>query len=241
MKILALLLLALLLFSCTIFTAPTRDNPIICFTFDDLHKNVYYLALPAMNQYGYRATCYVNSGSVGAANLLTLPQLGELHMQWDWEIGGHSLNHERLEELSFSEAATAIETDYANLDNWGFEPRSFALPRGVCPLEYYPLITAHYDYIRGSNDNAMHNPLNVHALGYLPFQNGWSAETIKDRIQRGIINGESLIVIGFHRIEENSPNYNANCPIAIFNEILAYVHSLGLEVLPLSEAVDKLK
>lgn len=241
MKLLLIILSALLLGSCTFFTADRPDNPIICFTFDDQHHNVYSLALPAMNQYGYRATCFVNSCALGQSGLLSQAQLSELHFQWNWEIGGHTLNHERLNELSYEEAATAIDSDYQNLLNWGFAPRVFALPRGVCPLEYYPLITSRYEYIRGSNDTAMHTPLNVHALGYLPFQSGWTAEIIKNRIRRGMANGESLIVIGFHRIEDPDYIYNADCPIEVFNEILDYVHGLGLEVLPLSEAVDKLK
>lgn len=241
MRTLVLFVLTLLIGSCTFFSSAPSELPIICFTFDDQHHNVYDLALPALNQYAFRATCFVNSGSLGAPKLLTLAQLSELHDNWNWEIGGHTLNHERLDELSYEEAATAIDSDYQNLLNWGFHPRAFALPRGVCPLEYYPLITLRYEYIRGSNDTAMHTPLNVHALGYLPFQSSWTAEIIKNRIRRGMANGESLIVIGFHRIEDPDYIYNADCPLSEFVDILSYVHALGLEVLPLSEAVDKLK
>lgn len=234
------LILTLCLGSCTLFTQSPPERPIICFTFDDQHHNVYELAEPALSEYGWRATCFVNSSALGASGLLSLEQLQDLHQNMNWEVGGHTLNHEDLAGLNYSEAATAIGQDYQNLVNWGFDPQSFALPKGVCPVDYYPLIRAHYNYIRGSSDLAMHVPLNTDVLGYLPFQSGWTAQIIKDRIIRGMMNDESLIIIGFHRIEDNSSSYNANCPLEEFKEILAFVKQHDLEVLPLAEAVDKL-
>lgn len=241
MKFWLWIILALSLGSCTFFSQTKPDRPIICFTFDDQHHNVYHLARQALSDYGWRATCFVNSGAIGASGLLSLQQLQELHQDWNWEIGGHTLNHEDLAELDYSEAAYAIEQDYQNLVNWGFNPRSFALPKGVCPAAYFPLIKSHYDYLRGSTDLAMHVPLDPDVLGYLPFQSGWTAQIITDRIKRGIINGESLIIIGFHRIEDPTSIYNANCPIDVFREILSFVKQQNLEVLPLAEAVQKLK
>jgi hypothetical protein len=44
------------------------------------------------------------------------------------------------------------------------------MPRGKCPLEYYPVLTEYYTYLRGSNDYALHIPLNVQGLGYLSYQ-----------------------------------------------------------------------
>lgn len=240
MKYLAFLCLVPWLASCTFVTSTAPDRPLICFAFDDQHHNVYELALPVMRQYGYRGTCFVNSGLLGADGLLSRNQLDELHHTWHWEVGGHSLQHENLDELNYAQAETAIVQDWQNLVAWGYAPRAFALPRGICPVEYHQLITSCYQYIRGSQDLAMHVPLNTQELGYFAFQSGWTAETVKNRIRRGIADHESLILIGFHRIEDPSSNYNANCPLEVFTQITEYVYSLGLEVLPFSEAIDKL-
>jgi len=77
-------------------------------------------------------------------------------------------------------------------------------------------------------------------LGYLAFQSSWTADIYKERIRRGIANGEDLIILGFHAIEEPDNIYGTNCPVSEFEEILNFINHLGLEVLPLSEAVDKL-
>ncbi len=233
-------LLSIMLGSCKFITPPERNTPIICLTFDDQRDGVFTYAFPLMQEYGYRGTCYVNSQYLYGPKNMSLAQIQTLHNDYNWEIGGHSLRHEDLAELTYEEADYTISQDYWNLYNWGFHPRSFAMPRGKCPLEYYPIITKYYEYLRGCNDYAMHIPLNVQGLGYLAFQSSWTADIYNERIRRGIANGEDLIILGFHAIEEPDNIYGTNCPVSEFTEILRYINHLGLEVLPLSEAVDKL-
>ncbi len=233
-------LLSIILGSCKFITPPERNTPIICLTFDDQRDGVYTYAFPLMQEYGYRGTCYVNSQYLYGPKNMSLAQIQTLHNDYNWEIGGHSLRHEDLAELTYEEADYTLSQDYWNLYNWGFHPRSFAMPRGKCPLEYYPIITKYYEYLRGCNDYAMHIPLNVQGLGYLAFQSSWTSDIYKERIRRGIANGEDLIILGFHAIEEPDNIYGTNCPVSEFAEILRYINHLGLEVLPLSEAVDKL-
>ncbi|HOG27069.1 MAG TPA: polysaccharide deacetylase family protein [Candidatus Cloacimonas sp.] len=242
MKKLSLLILSLslLLGSCNFFTPTERNTPIICLTFDDQRIGVYTYALPEMNIYGYRGTCYVNSFYMSTRYSMNLAQVQSLHNDYNWEIGGHSLKHEDLAELTYDEVEYSINQDYWNLYYWGLNPRTFAMPTGKCPLEYYPILTTHYKYLRGCNDYAMHIPLNIQGLGYLAFQSSWTADIYKERIRRGIANGEDLIILGFHAIEEPDNIYGTNCPLREFKEILRYINHLGLEVLPLYEAVEEL-
>lgn len=236
------LLLLLLLFtgSCRIVSVSASSTTVICFTFDDQHEGVYRAALPVMNLYHFRATCFVNSGKLGWPECMTRDELTSLHNTYQWEIGGHSLLHKELTELSYEDATTAIEQDYQNLVAWGFAPHSFALPSGDCPMEYYPLLMNLYDNVRGSNDVAMSIPINRYSLGYFPYQTGWSAQVVKDRIQRGIADRENLIIIGFHRLDGPPSSYPTDCSLATFTEIVRYVNELGLTVLPLDEAVELL-
>jgi len=230
----------LLASSCRIVSVSASSTPVICFTFDDQQAGVYSEALPVMNQYLFRGTCFVNSGCLGWPECLTLEQVISLHHDYHWEIGGHTLLHKDLTTLSYEEAIYAISQDYQNLASWGLHPHSFALPSGDCPMEYYPLLMSMYDNVRNSNDEPMYIPLNRYGLGYLPFQTGWNAQVIKDRIQRGIANRENLIIIGFHRIGGTPSNYPSDCTLEAFTEIVEYVSELGLPVLPLDEAVELL-
>jgi peptidoglycan/xylan/chitin deacetylase (PgdA/CDA1 family) len=230
----------LLTASCNLITDPKHPSPIICLTFDDQHANVYSKALPIMQHFGYRGSCFVNSNKLSRLGKLSVAEVASLSNQYHWEIGGHSLNHENLSQLSYTEAELAIGEDFRNLQTMGVYPRTFAIPSGNCPAEYFPIVTQYYSFIRGSSDFAMHQPLDKLSLGYFPFQSGWSASIVKERIRRGIVNRENLIVIGFHRIDADTDAYGDNCPASVFSEIIDYINELQLEVLPLAEAVDKL-
>jgi peptidoglycan/xylan/chitin deacetylase (PgdA/CDA1 family) len=234
------LFITIMLCGCRFLAVEPSTLPIICITFDDQHIGVYDVALPIMTQYNYRGSCFVNSGYIGLSGLMSAVQIVDLYKNHQWEIGGHSLKHEQLTELSFLEAESAIEEDYLNLMALGLAPRSFAIPRGKIPDVYLQYVYDRYRNVRGSSDFAMYQPIDRYNLGYLPFQSGWTADVIKDRVVRGIANHESLIIIGFHRIGYPTDEYGANCPENVFSEIMSYVYEKGLEVLPLDEAVEKL-
>jgi len=225
--------------SCRI-TAPSANGaPIVCITFDDGHQSVWEHALPVLQDHGFPATNFINSGRVGNPNLLTWDQVRSLEIGHGWETGGHTLDHEDLAQLSYEQAELAINLDLENLVAQGLDPRGFALPAGVCPAEYYDIITRQYDYIRSIVDMSMHQPLNRYALGYFPFHTGWTAGHLITRVKRGIANGEALIVLGFHTIGAEG-GYNADCPVPEFARIIDYVGQTGLRVMTLSAALEEL-
>jgi peptidoglycan/xylan/chitin deacetylase (PgdA/CDA1 family) len=239
-KAACVLIFSLLAGSCRFLLPQTERAPIICFTFDDQHSSIWQYAFPILDSYGYRGTNFVNAGRIGHPDLMTWDQLRCLELDHGWETGGHTLDHQFLPSLSYAEADSVIALDYYDLLAHGLDPKGFALPGGNCPAEYYPIITRHYGYIRGSSDFAMHRPLNLLGLGYLPYQSSWTANDVIARINRGIADGEDLIVIGFHRIETTTGGYSDNCPAEELTAIMDYVQAQNLRVLTLSEAVAEL-
>ncbi|MCK9242395.1 MAG: polysaccharide deacetylase family protein [Candidatus Cloacimonadaceae bacterium] len=235
-----LLWITLLLPGCKFFSATQSKAPVIVFTFDDQHPSIYDSAFPIMREFGYRGTNFVNTNALGHPSLMSWAQITELELEYGWETGGHTLNHEVLNQLDLEIAIANIKQDKQNLSDHGLNPRSFALPRGQCPIQLYSMLTQLYQNVRGSSDFAMHHPLNRKALGYLAYQSGWSAEVVKHRILRGIANDEALIIIGFHRFDIDDDSYADSCPSPTFREILRFTHDLGLEVLPLAEAVSQI-
>ena len=233
--------ITLLLPGCKFFSEAERSAPIIVFTFDDQHLSTYENAFPIMQEFGYRGTTFVTTiaPNLGLPTVMTWAQITELELVYGWETGGHTLNHEALNQLDLGVALANIKQDHQNLSDHGLNPRSFALPRGQCPIQLYTMLTQLYQNIRGSSDFAMHHPLNRKALGYLAFQSDWSADIVKRRIQRGILSQEALIIIGFHRFDVDDDEYGNSCPSPTLREILQYTHDLQLKVLPLAEAVSQ--
>ena len=225
-----------LLLSCSL-SREEQPATIVCLTFDDAHSSVYQQALPILERFGLKATSFVNSALLDGYETMSWAQVLSLENEHGWETGAHGLSHANLAELSHAEAARQILDDRQLLMEHGISPRSFALPYGVCPLDYYDLIVPHYDNIRGSNDLPMHAPVDRLNLGYLPFQSGWTAQRVKARITRGMADREALVIIGFHRIETPGAGYQDNCPAAELEEICRWLRDTGLEVMTISEAM----
>jgi peptidoglycan/xylan/chitin deacetylase (PgdA/CDA1 family) len=77
-----------------------------------------------------RATFYVNSTRFGQTNYMTLAQVRALAAQGH-EIGGHTLTHARLTEVSTDEARNQVCNDRVALLDAGFSVTSFAYPFGA--------------------------------------------------------------------------------------------------------------
>ena len=158
----------------------------------------------------------------------------------NWEIGGHTVNHFELAELNDEEAHYQIIQDINNFSAHGINLVSFALPAGHATERDYEIIKSVYKNIRNSIDKEMHLPLNRFDLGYFAYQTEYTSENVKDRIIRASINGEALIVIGFHRISDGQTDEVTNCNVQDLEEILAWVAYKDFEVLRLDKAIEKL-
>ena len=214
-------------------------KPIICFTFDDGHLNVYENAFPLFKKFGYEATTFLNSGRIGKSGFVSWDQAHDLYSN-NWEIGGHTINHPQLPELNYDEAYYQIVQDYHNFQEQGFHLTSFALPSGHASPRDYDILKEVYKNIRNSIDKEMHLPLNRLDLGYFAYQTEYSPQIVKQRIIRGSINGEALIVIGFHRVSDTEINAVDNCNIRDLEEILSWVAEKDYHIMRLDDAVDEL-
>lgn len=241
LQLICILASNLFFFGCNLTKTTDNHRPIIVFTFDDQHISIYDKAFPIMQEFGFPGTNFVNSGRIGNPQLMSWDQVIELDLSYGWETGGHTIHHSSLTTQSQEEAEYAIEADFTALKRRGLSVKSFALPSGQCPLQYYPIITNLYQNIRGSFDFSMYNPINRYSLGYLTFQSSWNASQIKDRIVRGIALNESLIIIGFHKFDVADMGYQDSCTSESFREILQFVADNNLEVKTLHNAVESLE
>jgi len=102
---------------------------VVTLTFDDgiASQN---LARTALASYGMRGTFFINSGLVGSnAYYMTWLQVDALALAGN-EIGGHTVDHKRLADLTVDEQRHEICDDAATLRNRGYTVTSFAYPHG---------------------------------------------------------------------------------------------------------------
>ncbi|NMR32272.1 polysaccharide deacetylase family protein [Crystallibacter degradans] len=99
---------------------------VVSLTFDDGFAG-QYRAAEIVSEAGLDGTFYINSGNLDKPGYLTLKQAKEIALDGH-EIGGHTLSHADVRELSADEAARQICVDRQNLVEWGFSVTNFAFP-----------------------------------------------------------------------------------------------------------------
>lgn len=121
-------------------------NGVAILIFDDGNDSHLLKAAPIMDNFGYPGTAAIitthlkEDSGWSSSNLdgskakwtsyLTNPQLEYLQDRYDWEIGSHTVNHDKLAEMSFSRAVDELEDSKADLEALGFDADSFVYPKG---------------------------------------------------------------------------------------------------------------
>jgi peptidoglycan/xylan/chitin deacetylase (PgdA/CDA1 family) len=125
----------ILLVLLTLLALPTASaahaQTLVSLTFDDGIKTQASLARPVLASHAVHGTFYVNSGNVGA---------NSYYMNWadvdglaadGNEIGGHTLNHQKLPNLTAAQQRRQICDDRTALANRGYTVTDFAYPYGA--------------------------------------------------------------------------------------------------------------
>lgn len=101
---------------------------VVSITFDDGRAS-QATAARMLTAHGLSGTFFVNSGRIGMPDFLSLPDLKSMATAGH-EIGGHTLNHDDLADLTLDEAQREVCVDRTTLLGWGLPVRSFAYPYG---------------------------------------------------------------------------------------------------------------
>jgi peptidoglycan/xylan/chitin deacetylase (PgdA/CDA1 family) len=109
---------------------PAREprDTVVSLTFDDGNADNFNIG-PLLRANGLHATFYIPSGLVGDAGYMTWDQLQVLQGDGN-EIGGHTLDHRKIEGLAPDALRHQVCDDRATLTAHGFRAVSFAYPFG---------------------------------------------------------------------------------------------------------------
>jgi peptidoglycan/xylan/chitin deacetylase (PgdA/CDA1 family) len=119
-------------------------------TVDDAYRTFLTDGWPLLKLYGYPATLFVTTNTVGGGDYLSWQELGRLQDE-GVEIGNHSAGHayllDRLDTESAAEWTARILTDISRSQqafesHLGLSPHLFAYPYGEFALELVDLIKA---------------------------------------------------------------------------------------------------
>ncbi|MFF0573590.1 polysaccharide deacetylase family protein [Streptosporangium saharense] len=106
-----------------------KVRTVVSLTFDD-GDATHVAAARLLERRGMRGTFYVNSATVGRKGKLTREQVVALARKGH-EVGGHTLTHVRLDELTRDGQRRQICDDRKRLVSWGLRPVTLAYPFGA--------------------------------------------------------------------------------------------------------------
>ncbi|MCX2744161.1 polysaccharide deacetylase family protein [Mangrovivirga sp. M17] len=103
-------------------------------TIDDGYESFYNNGLPLLKKYGFSATLYVNTESIGGSDYMSWDQIRKAHKS-GIEIGNHTHSHQYFLNLDTEERYVQFEEEIVNSQklfksNLGIEPVTFAYPFG---------------------------------------------------------------------------------------------------------------
>ncbi len=119
-----------------------QSEKLVVLSFDDGYLDNLVHAAPILRQYGFQATCYVVSGSIGGHNSWDAEVLGVTKPVMDataigrWleagnEIGSHTVTHPRLDQLDIDWARFEITESRRQLERVTGSPvKHFCYPFG---------------------------------------------------------------------------------------------------------------
>jgi peptidoglycan/xylan/chitin deacetylase (PgdA/CDA1 family) len=109
--------------------APLPAHQVVL-TFDDGYADHYSTVFPLLQRYGFAATFFVVTSSVGTRDHLTVPQIREM-AQAGMDIESHGVHHVDFSHLSIDDARRELLQSRKTLEGWTERPVTFfAYPAG---------------------------------------------------------------------------------------------------------------
>lgn len=123
----------------------------VVLTFDDGHESNFTLALPILQEYGFKAEFFITTGWIGTQFFMTEEQILGLH-QAGMGIGSHGVTHRFLSDLPTDEVQSELNDSYNLLKACiGLPIISMSYPGGrMNPNTHNMARAAGYSYICSS-------------------------------------------------------------------------------------------
>ncbi|MEI6825851.1 MAG: polysaccharide deacetylase family protein [Desulfuromonadales bacterium] len=120
----------------------------VVLTFDDGHESNFLLALPILQEYGFKAEFFITTGWIGTPNFMNKDHIRALH-QAGMGIGSHGVTHRFLSDLPEADIRAELSDSKSTLEACiGQTVNSLSYPGGrMNQLTQSVAKTVDYEYI----------------------------------------------------------------------------------------------
>jgi len=211
-------------------------RPKVSISFDDGWVSEYYIAVPILAEFSFKATFYIVSDWVDKpafqGDYMTSYQLAKL-AEAGHEIGCHSRTHADLTQAA--DKHTQIVESKEALGFLGFKTVGFAPPMGAFDDVVLKLVSANYDYMRTIEKGLNKEPYDRYALRAMVVTNFTTQEQIKTWVDLSAAEGSWLILV-YHRLAIEATGEIYTTPEE-FRKTLEYLAASDADVQPIGKVL----
>lgn len=141
----------------------------VVLTIDDGYKSFYQNALPLLEQYGFEATLFVNTSTVGASDFMSWTEIREAQKR-GVEIGNHSHEHPYFLSSKTNFHSDLMASHKIFQKQLGIIPKVYAYPYGEWSPEIQDILASeNYLAAAAQNSGIISDNANAFALPRFPM------------------------------------------------------------------------
>ena len=218
-----------------------EDTRMVAITFDDAYMTNVTEAKTTLDRYGYVATAYIPDVNIEGEGFMGHTEIASLKLA-KWEIGGHSVNHLLMTQISKEESAREVSVNKETLGN--YEPTSFATPYGDFNDSViddvvnagYGIHANAWSEMKGVNTRYNIDPLNVHRED---ITTELTVEYVCNKIES--LGDYTMYAMMFHDLGTESTENKWIYDPEKFDAIVKCIHDAGVEVVTITDGTRKLE
>lgn len=215
------------------------QRPLVSITFDDGWESAYTNGVPLLNQYGYKATFYLNPAAVDTFSFVNSDQVAALAKD------GHELASHGYEHLNFTTlAAPSIDYQLKHANEYfkqvhNQQATQFAAPFGGTDNQVSHYARTYYSSLRGT-ESGMNTRQNFDPYNLLILYVGKDTPSTKlaSALKEAKASNGWLILV-YHRVDTNTQGEPVISP-AQFQEQLMTLKESGITVSTVSAAMQEI-
>jgi peptidoglycan/xylan/chitin deacetylase (PgdA/CDA1 family) len=218
--------------------APRWQRPLVSITFDDGWQSAYVNGLPLLDEYGYKATFYLNPSSIDTSVFISSDEVAALQKDGQ-ELASHGYEHLDFTTLN----KPSIDYQLQHADQYfkqvlGETTVNFATPFGGTDSQVTFYARKYYNSLRTTQSglNTRQNFDPYHLLVLYVGKDTTSAKLADALAEAKADNGWLILV--YHRVDTTSLGEPVISP-AQFRQQLDVLKKSGLTVVPVSDALTE--
>jgi peptidoglycan/xylan/chitin deacetylase (PgdA/CDA1 family) len=213
----------------------TPLQPGVIITFDDTRTTTYKYARQKLEEYGFKATCYINPGISLSKQI---PVNGEGMDRWmihwlktlDYEITSHGWDHTSFVDLSEDELREDLRKSIEWLRSHNMDTAHLAPPYNIVNTDIDKIVSEyHATMVIGGDKTFNINDFNPLRIPRFSVNHATDFDLFKEKILEVKSGSNKAIVLMYHGIVDDSTATGSNITRDYFDATIDYIANLGLK------------